>query len=129
LFRAANKLLARLWQNAELAYRAYWRQREARRHARLFGPRPHRPLPEPGGSLAQSRRLADIVGGHCRLGNAIVSTHQASAIKLDAAEYLFSSMLDDLRGVMTALPTRWEPERFTRLPPAHPLPTLHVHAA
>lgn len=48
-----------------------------------------------------------------------MDAHEAARVKLDGAEYLFSSLLDDLASVMGNAPSNWTPERITlRAPPA-----------
>ena len=63
------------------------------------------------GFAGQTLAIDAIVRQHCRQGGMIVQMHDTATIKLDAAEYAFSSMLEELKGAMTTLPTNWTPER------------------
>lgn len=47
-------------------------------------------------------------------GSDILEIHRAAAVKVDAAEYALTMMLTELRDVMSAPPTMWQPAR------AHP---------
>ncbi len=86
------------------------RQRQDERLASLYSSRSVETTPLRGGKY-QAERLGRVVSAHCDRAQTIVGAHGEAATKLDAAEYAFSSMLDELRGVMTTLPTDWTPTR------------------
>lgn len=96
---------------AELAVHSLRRQVQAWRIERRHGALPPRPCQQELGHPNQMARLEDIVRHHCTNGSTIARAHDDASIKLDAAEYAFSSLLEELKGAMTTLPTTWAPER------------------
>jgi hypothetical protein len=113
LLEIATTLLHGLADRIIKVWRSRQRVSEKKRVARLYAqPTDHRIAP-PLGATKQAEMLATIVRCHCSAGNAIVSAHANAALKLDATEYAFSSLLDELRGVMTSMPTDWAPIRMT----------------
>jgi hypothetical protein len=111
LLTAKQNFLQRLDRGAKRALQAARLLLEQRRHDRLFGPLPRQEIPAPTGLDVQTETLSDVVRKHCSLGTQIATAHATAAMKLDAAEYAFSSMLDEIRGSMTILPTAWTPDR------------------
>ena len=78
----------------------------------------------------QAQRIGQIVKRHCASAAGIVEAHATAAIKLDSAEYTFASMLDELRGVMTKLPSEWAPEYGNVVVPLRSAtPAAHARAA
>lgn len=88
--------------------------RETARLNRLYGPAPAAALPPRMDTSQQIERLRVRIRAHCDRGFEIAQTHANATVKLDAAEYAFSSMLDELRGAMANVPSAWEPERRMR---------------
>ena len=108
---AKQNFLQRINRGAKQALQAVWLLLEQRRQQRLFGPLPRQELPVATDVNAQTAILSDVVRKHCATRTEIVARHATAAMKLDAAEYAFSSMLYEIRGSMTKLPTAWTPER------------------
>jgi len=78
---------------------------------RLYPAQAQRPTESFQGINNQASAMAGIIQRHCTNGVSIARMHDDAAIKLDSAEYAICSMLDELKGAMTALPTSWTPER------------------
>jgi len=87
------------------------RRLEAWRIERQYPALPQHTTTPQRGFSGQTLSIETIVRHHCKNGGAIVQMHDNATTKLDAAEYAFSSMLEELRGAMSALPTTWTPER------------------
>lgn len=122
----ADCLMAR----AERAWQGGMRRLESWRLARRYANCPRNEPPPATDYRTQTDRLAAIVQAHCGLGDSIVTAHASASIKLDAAEYAFSSMVEELRGVMTALPTTWMPDRIGETwPEPDPLPAADKQVA
>jgi hypothetical protein len=110
-----------------------WRSRqvvsERKRLEKLYPQLPRRDIAAPLGADHQATRLASIVRSHCDAGNSVVSIHATATLKLDATEYAFSSLLDELRGVMTSMPTDWAPMRAVPRTLPETVTELDVRAA
>ena len=96
---------------AERAAQTARRRLETRRIERKYPAQPQRSSVPMRGIGQQASAMADIIQQHCSNGGAIVRMHNDATMKLDAAEYALSSMLDELKGAMTTLPTTWTPVR------------------
>lgn len=85
-------------------------RRARRRLDALYGPRPFEAgcaLLGPAGQAAAVEATASRYRGRTET---TLDAHARASVKLDAAEYAFSRMLDDLATVMDR-PSRWSPER------------------
>ena len=100
-----------LIDRAELAVRSALQAWRKKRHDRLYGNVPAQPAVPRTTSQGQAAALAGIVQTHGLSGTDIVEMHGTAAIKIDAAEYAFTMMLAELRGVMSAPPTAWQLSR------------------
>lgn len=126
LLPAKQHFLQRINRGANQALQAVRLLLEQRRQNRLYGPLPRQELPVATGVNAQTATLSDVVRKHCAMGTEIVTNHATAAMKLDAAEYAFSSMLDEIRSSMTKLPTAWTPDRVLQ---SVDLPTVEARSA
>jgi hypothetical protein len=126
LLPAKQHFLQRINRGANQALQAVRLLLEQRRQNRLYGPLPRQELPVATGVNAQTAALSDVVRKHCAMGTEIVANHATAAMKLDAAEYAFSSMLDEIRSSMTKLPTAWTPDRVLQ---SVDLPTVEARSA
>ncbi len=86
-------------------------RRERRRFDRLYGPSQVGVMPAEVGAQGHAERLTRIVSDYCQRSQALADAHEAARVKLDAAEYAFSSLLRDLSSVMGDAPSTWTPER------------------
>jgi hypothetical protein len=117
VINAMTNALDRLIDGLDTAIRTLWRRHRARQLEKLYGNLPARPEAPRRGARSQIGQLAKIVGTHCTKQSEIIASHGSAALNLDAAEYAFSMMLEELRGVMSAPPSAWQPARTPQLRP------------
>ena len=123
---AATFAIERLIDRAELALRSALRPW---RLDRWYGSLLAQPAASRSTSQPHATVLADIVPAYCPSGADIAEVHGAAAIKVDAAEYAFTMMLAELRSVMSAAPTTWQPSRTPYIEELAPVSHLAARAA
>ena len=118
-----------LIDRAELAVRSALRVWRKKRHDRLYGNVPAQPAVPRTTGQGQTEALVGIVQTHRLSGADIFEMHGTAAIKIDAAEYAFTMMLAELRGVMSAPPTARRPSRAPCISEFVPVSDFAVCAA
>ena len=101
-------------------------ERDKRRIDRLYGPLTPRSNPVQLDASAQADRLGEMVRAHCRTSAQIVEAHLGAAIKIDSAEYAVSCLMNELRGVMTKMPTHWACSRTEHDAASHVFPIAQI---
>ena len=129
MFSAITNLPSRTIAKAFSVLRRFRLDRETRRLDRLYGALPAQIIAESLDDSAQANRLRDVISAQCEAGAAVIAAHDRASITLDSAEYAFSSLLDELRGVMTKLPTNWTPDYAGMSSAADALLRQEAHAA
>ena len=130
MFDFANDMFAGIRRQIGLALQARAVRRERHRFDRLYGPSDAPAVAGPLGLPGQAAALSRIVADHCERSTVIANAHDAARTKLDAAEYAFASLLKELSGVMSEVPSDWAPmPRASRMAASIQVVSPHAIAA